>query len=124
MSKYQISDSEWIVMRVIWEYERITANEIIDKLTPEMDWAPKTIKTMLNRLVSKDILGYTKEGRSYTYYPLVSSSETIKEENKTFIEKVYKGNFSSMLASFVEQNEFSDEEIEEFKRILEDKRGQ
>lgn len=123
MSKYQISDSEWIVMKVIWEYETITANEIIDQLTPDMDWAPKTIKTMLNRLVSKGILGYTKEGRSYSYYPLVSSSETIEEENKTFIEKVYNGDFSSMLASFVEQNEFSEEEIEELKNILESKRG-
>ena len=120
--KYQISDSEWTVMKVIWAYESISANEIVEKLSPDMNWAPKTIKTMLSRLVAKEIIGYKKNGRSYIYYPLVTSSETIREENRTFIEKVYNGDFSSLLTSFVEQNEFSDEEIDEFKKILESKR--
>jgi len=122
-NKYQISDSEWIVMKVIWAYESISANEIINKLSPDINWAPKTIKTMLSRLVTKEIIGYTKEGRSYVYFPLVTSSETIKEENKTFIEKVYNGDFSSLLASFVDQNQYSDDEIDEFKKILESKRS-
>ncbi|MCH4887071.1 BlaI/MecI/CopY family transcriptional regulator [Acidaminobacter sp. JC074] len=122
MKKYQISDSEWIIMKVIWKHQSISANEIIKALESQVDWAPKTIKTMLNRLVSKEILGYEKKGRAYLYHPLISSSETIKEENKSFIKKVYNGDFSSLLASFVEQNEFSQEEIDEFKKILESKR--
>ncbi len=122
MSKYQISDSEWIIMKVIWQYHSISANEIVDHLSTEVDWAPKTIKTMLNRLVTKEIIGFTKNGRSYLYHPLISSSQTIKEENNSFIEKVYNGDFSSLLASFIEQNEFSDDEIDEFKKILESKR--
>ena len=123
MSKYQISDSEWIIMKVIWQYHSISANEIIDHLSTEVDWAPKTIKTMLNRLVTKEIIGFTKKGRSYLYHPLISSSQTIQEENKSFIKKVYDGDFSSLLASFIEQNEFSDDEIDEFKKILESKRS-
>jgi len=122
MSKYQISDSEWIIMKVIWQYHSISANEIVDHLSTEVDWAPKTIKTMLNRLVTKEIIGFTKNGRSYLYHPLISSSQTIKEENNSFIKKVYNGDFSSLLASFIEQNEFSDDEIDEFKKILESKR--
>ena len=123
MSKYQISDSEWIIMKVIWQYHSVSANEIIDHLSTEVDWAPKTIKTMLNRLVTKEIIGFTKNGRSYLYHPLISSSQTIQEENKSFIKKVYDGDFSSLLASFIEQNEFSDDEIDEFKKILESKRS-
>ncbi len=123
MSKYQISDSEWTIMKVIWQYHSISANEIIDHLSTEVDWAPKTIKTMLNRLVTKEIIGFTKNGRSYLYHPLISSSQTIQEENKSFIKKVYDGDFSSLLASFIEQNEFSDDEIDEFKKILESKRS-
>jgi len=122
MSKYQISDSEWTIMKVIWQYHSISANEIIDHLSTEVDWAPKTIKTMLNRMVTKEIIGFTKNGRSYLYHPLISSSQTIKEENNSFIKKVYNGDFSSLLASFIEQNEFSDDEIDEFKKILESKR--
>ncbi len=83
-NKYQISDSEWIVMKVIWTNETATASEIIEALASEREWAPKTIRTMLNRLVSKGIIDFTKEGRVYKYYPLVSSTETIESETKSF----------------------------------------
>jgi len=122
-NKYQISDSEWFVMKVIWDHESITANEIIENLSTEKDWAPKTVKTMLSRLVSKGIIAYTKKGRSYSYYPVVSSDETIEEETKSFIEKVFDGNFSSLIANFVEHNEFTENEIDELKEILDKKKG-
>jgi len=120
-NKYQISDSEWLIMKIIWMNETATANEIIEALDSEKDWAPKTIKTMLNRLVSKKILGYIKEGRAYKYYPLVSSEETIESETKSFLDKVFDGKFSGLVANFVESNDFDDEEIEELKKILERK---
>jgi BlaI family penicillinase repressor len=122
-NKYQISDAEWIIMKVIWAQGPLTASEIIDKIAATNDWAPKTIKTLLNRLVSKSVLGFTKEGRSYRYHAEVSAEETIQEENKSFLDKIYGGNFSNMLASFVEQNDFSDEDLEMFKQILEGKKS-
>lgn len=120
-SKYQISDSEWIIMKIIWADKSVTANEIIEKLSVEKKWAPKTIKSMLSRLVTKGIIGFDQNGRTYSYHPLVSSTETIKEETKTFVEKVFDGNFLSLVASFVENNDFTKDEIEEFKKILENK---
>jgi len=122
-NKYQISDAEWIIMKVIWAQGPLTASEIIDIIAATNDWAPKTIKTLLNRLVSKAVLGFTKEGRSYRYHAEVSAEETIQEENKSFLDKIYSGNFSNMLASFVEQNDFSDEDLEMFKQILEGKKS-
>lgn len=120
-NKYQISDSEWIIMKIIWSSKSITANEIIEKLANSKEWSPKTIKSMLSRLVSKEVIGYVKEGRSYSYFPLLSSKETIKDETKSFLKKVFDGDFLSLVASFVEDNNFSNDEIEEFKKIL-DKR--
>lgn len=122
-NKYQISDAEWIIMRIIWSKGALTANEIIDQIASTNDWAPKTIKTLLNRLVSKGVLSFTKEGRSYRYHAEVTAEETIQEENKSFLDKIYNGNFSSLLSSFVDQNQFSDEDIEMFKQILEGKKS-
>lgn len=122
-NKYHISDAEWIIMKIIWSEGALTANELIKKIEADNDWAPKTIKSLLSRLVNKDVLSYTKEGRSYRYHAIVTAEETINEENQTFLNKVYNGDFSHLLSSFVDQNDFSDEDLEAFKRILEGKKS-
>ena len=61
MSKLpQISEAEFEVMKVIWKYAPISTNEVTEKLTQTTDWSPKTIQTMLKRLVTKKALTYKK----------------------------------------------------------------
>ena len=49
----QISEAEYEVMKVIWRDAPVSTNEVTDKLTRTTAWSPKTIQTMLKRLVSK-----------------------------------------------------------------------
>ena len=62
MSQVSISDAEWQVMNVIWSGQPLTAQEVITKLEDQESWAPATIKTMLHRLVKKEVLNYEKQG--------------------------------------------------------------
>lgn len=114
----QISDAEWRVMQVIWESSPITANEVIGQLEPDTDWKPKTIKTLIRRLVDKKVLGFHKEGKAYLYYPLVSENEGIRVETNNFLKKVFNGSLNLMLASFIDEQRLSEEDIKELKRII------
>ena len=49
----QISDAEFEVMNIIWKYAPINTNDIIEKLSKEKEWNPKTIQTMIFRLEKK-----------------------------------------------------------------------
>ena len=49
----QISEAEFEVMKVVWKYAPINTNEITEKLTQTTNWSPKTIQTLIKRLVSK-----------------------------------------------------------------------
>ena len=75
----KIAESEWRIMKILWEDSPKTANEIVELLSKETNWSPKTIKTLLNRLVKKEALGFKKEGRTYFYYPLVSKDKCAKK---------------------------------------------
>ena len=76
MSKLpQISEAEFEVMKVIWKYAPISTNEVTEKLTQTTDWSPKTIQTMLKRLVTKKALTYEKQSRVFVYTPLVPETE-------------------------------------------------
>jgi len=109
----RISEAEWQVMRVLWAKAPRTANEVVDALAPTTTWKPKTIKTLINRLLKKKALGFNKKGRAYDYYPLVDEVECIKAENHSFLRRVYGGALMPMLANLLEDAELTPDEIEE-----------
>ena len=118
----QISEAEWQVMKVLWSHSPLTANGIIEELGSRVSWKPKTVKTLISRLVSKKALGYEKDSRLYRYFPLVSENECVKEESKSFLERVYGGAIKALLVNFIEEEPLSREDIEELKRLLDGKK--
>lgn len=116
----KISDAEWQVMKVLWANSPLPASVIVDNLEPQTQWKPKTIQTLIGRLVKKRAVGFTQENRTYLYYPLIEESECIKEETQSFLERVYNGSFNLMVANFLKEQKLSREDIEELKQILDE----
>ena len=117
----KISESEWVVMKVIWNSNPITSNSIVDALFGSTDWKPKTIKTLLTRLVKKGVVGYEDRRREYHYYPLIEESVIVKKESQSFLKRVFGGALKPMIATMVESENLSKEEIEELKSLFENK---
>ena len=117
----KISESEWMVMRVLWAKSPLTANEVVERLTGKAKWKPKTVKTLIDRLVKKGAVKFEKEGRRHRYYPAVGRAECIATERQSFIRRVYGGTMKPMLAAFLEDAELSADDISELKEIPEEK---
>ena len=117
----QISEAEFEVMKVVWKYAPINTNEITEKLTQTTNWSPKTIQTMIKRLVSKKALTYEKQSRVFVYTPLVKEDEYIRRESNTFLNRFYDGNIISMLASYIEDDKLSETEIDTLRSLLSEK---
>lgn len=122
MNKLQITDAEFCVMKVLWKNEPCTSSEIVEKVSKEQDWNDKTIRTLINRLVSKGAVKAEKtSSKAFMYSSIISEKDYMNIENNNFINKLYGGSVKLMLASFVENNNLSDEEIQNLKNILEGK---
>ena len=96
----KISEAEFAVMKVIWEKHPIAANEIVEKLSPSTGWNPKTVKTLISRLVKKGALGFETVGKSYLYTPRVAKDACMAEEAESFLNRVFDGAMMPMLAYF------------------------
>lgn len=118
----KISDSEWEIMKVLWKSSPLSANEIIKELSGQKTWKPKTVKTLINRLVQKNAVGYLqKEGRGYDYYPLIEEEESIQAETRSFLQRISSGALKPMLVHFLENESLSKADIQELKKILKNK---
>lgn len=118
----KISESEWEVMKLLWNKNPLTSEEIIESLREDNNWTKQTIKTFIIRLTKKGAIGYEKEGRIYKYYPLVDEKDCRKYENKSFLQKVYSGSLGVLISNFLEEETLSTNEIEELEKILKEKK--
>lgn len=122
----QISEAEYEVMKVIWNFEPISTPEVVEKLSNKSDWKPNTIHTMLARLVKKKALHAKKDGRVFIYTSLVEKHEYVEQKSKSFLQQFFGGTLNSMILNFIENDKLSNEDISELKKILSmrDKEGE
>lgn len=116
----KITDSEWKVMEVLWGKGQLKASRIIEELQPDTKWSDNTIRTLINRLVDKEVLAIKKE-RVNEYYPLVTKEECIKYETNKFIEKIYNGSVGLLVSNFVKNNKLSNDDLDIIKKMLDEK---
>ncbi|GMQ64746.1 MULTISPECIES: BlaI/MecI/CopY family transcriptional regulator [Vallitalea] len=114
----KISESEWKVMKILWDKSPLTSKEIVDYVLEENDWSRKTVHTLISRLANKGVINVAKKNKYYEYSPCISKSDCQIEETKTFLEKVYNGSLQMFLTNFVKNQHLSKEEIAELKSII------
>ena len=60
MSSTTPSENEWLIMEVLWESGTpLTASGIIEQLKGIKEVSPKTIRALINRLLKKEIIGFS-----------------------------------------------------------------
>jgi len=119
----KITEAEWLIMKTLWVNETLTSPEIIEMLKTDSSWRPTTIQTLLSRLVKKGAVGVIKETKSYRYYPIVIEEQLRKEETETLIDKIYNGSKKLFIKSFINDVDLTEEDIQELKKMLDNKRG-
>ena len=94
--------------------------ELTDELAAKgRPWQKNTLITLLNRLVNKGFLKAKKIGRRNEYTPLVSEAEYQTAQTKHFLEKLYEGSASGLVATLISGDLLTDEEYSELRQMLE-----
>jgi BlaI family penicillinase repressor len=97
-----------------------TAKQAVEALRGQTRWKPKTIHTLLSRLVQKGALASEKSGREYVFKPLVAEEACRISASRSLLESVFDGEIAPFLACFLKTRKLSAKEIAELKRILEE----
>ena len=114
-----ISDSEFEVLKTLWSSNPATAQQVVERLNQEKVWHEKTVKTLLNRLVKKEAVSYEKVNRHYLYTPLVNQQAYTKFKGQSFIQRMFNGKLSPLVANFVADNNLQKDDIAQLKELIE-----
>ena len=114
----QISQSEMIVMDVLWKEAPMAASDIAHHVVDE-GWNIRTVKTLLSRLVQKNILATQEDGRRYLYLPLISKEDYGVRILDDVSQQFFKDNTAPLFLHLAKTNTLSTDDIEEITALLE-----
>lgn len=113
----KISDAELEVMKVVWAKNAPTTyTEVRAVLGGENRWDTSTIRTLIRRLVEKDVLLQEKKD-VYYYTPTISEMEFIKGRTKEFLHKVYGGDAKHLISTMLSPDILTPDELEDVREF-------
>ena len=114
----RISDAELDLMEVLWAAdEPLTSAEVAERLE-ERGWSLGTIKTMLSRLIAKGAITHGEDGRRFLYSPAIEREAYVGSESKNFVERLFAGRLSPLVARLAEEDALDAKDIAEIEALL------
>ncbi len=114
----RVSSAEELIMEALWRSAPRSAEDIVAEVAPAQDWSEATVKTLLNRLLSKGAIAADKDGRRYLYRPILAREDYVAAESEDLVGRLFNGSVSSLVMHFSEREKLSADDIAELKRLI------
>jgi BlaI family penicillinase repressor len=115
-----ISEAESVVMQVFWERGALPTEEVVAALEGHGKWQAATVKTLLNRLLTKGALKARKDNRRYVYSPVLTRQDWLSNESHGFLDRLFGGRVAPLVSYFSEQKKLSKKDIAELRKLIEE----
>ena len=113
----QLSDSEWGLMKILWEHSPAPVNEIAERAS---QWHPKTVRTMLIRLDKKGMVSYSLNNGVQHYQPVYSRADCESQATQSFLQRVFDGALTPMVAHFSRKRKLTAADKQALLALLDD----
>ena len=118
----KISDAEYAVMEALWRRtsngQGATAADIAADVDPGRGWSAQTVKTLLARLLAKNIIRHEEDGRRYLYRPRVAREDYVAGESRRLVDRLFGGRIMPLVAHLAHTDQLSDADISEIQALL------
>ncbi|REC43800.1 BlaI/MecI/CopY family transcriptional regulator [Chryseobacterium pennipullorum] len=119
MKEIKLTDSEKVLMDILWEKKNIFMKDILEEY-PDPKPAATTVATLLKRMQNKELVGYTLYGNSREYYPKVEKGEYFKEEMTSMIDRFFNSSLTQFASFFTSNAKLSQKQLKELRDIIDE----
>ncbi|MXO85455.1 CopY family transcriptional repressor [Altererythrobacter aurantiacus] len=118
----RISEAEYAVMDALWQASPLSATEICAHVCQDRDWSLATVKTLVSRLVAKNVVDAEADGRRYLYSPRIQRSDYVGGESRRLVDRLFGGKAAPLFAHLAESEALSDDDLAEMEALLKELR--
>ena len=114
----ELSKAEYDILRVLWKKGRLTVREVHDELLETYGWAYTTTKTMMDRMVAKELLSRAEFHGIYLYEPLITRPIGLARMVEFFANRVLEMDTGAVVSLFARSKAITPEEMRELDNLL------
>ncbi|MFO1513437.1 MAG: BlaI/MecI/CopY family transcriptional regulator [Verrucomicrobiota bacterium] len=114
----ELTEAEWTIIKAVWEAEPCSAPAIQEKLLKATGWTYSTVRTLMDRMVAKGLLGAKKFGKLTTYKTIVTREQAQRGELLYALKHAFNGALTPMVQCLLDTNEVSREELDQIKQLI------
>jgi len=119
----ELTEAEWQIIKAVWEKEPCTAPEIQERLAAATRWTYSTVRTMMDRMVAKELLSATKDGKVTEFRSRVSRQDAQRGELSYALKNAFDGALTPMVQCLIEASELSAKELAEIEALIQARKG-
>lgn len=114
----ELTESEWTIIKAVWDSEPCTAPTLQEKLFKQTKWTYSTVRTLMDRMVGKDLLAAEKVRNQTLYRSAITPQQAQRGELLYALKHAFNGALTPMVQCLLESNDVSPEELTELEALL------
>ena len=119
---YELTESEWAIIQAVWKNEPCAAPTVQEKLETKKNWTYSTVKTMMDRMVTKGLLKTERIRNLILYRSVVTRIQAQKGEIMRTVKRAFNGALTPMMQFLLNNHKLSQKQLNELERLIKKKR--
>ncbi len=114
----KLSDGEWAIMRVVWRTQPVSAVSVKEEFESSTGWTYSTVKTMMDRMVRKDLLSTKRIRNLILYSAAITPDQARKGALKQVLDNAFEGALPPMIHFLLEHEDLSEKELNQLRELI------
>ncbi|HXR47501.1 MAG TPA: BlaI/MecI/CopY family transcriptional regulator [Candidatus Limnocylindrales bacterium] len=114
----ELTESEWSIIKAVWENEPCTAPAIQEKLFQPTSWTYSTVRTLMDRMVAKGVLKARKEGKLTVYHSAVTRAQAQRGELFYALKHAFNGALTPMVQCLLDCKDLDADELAKLELLI------
>jgi BlaI family penicillinase repressor len=120
--KYELTQAEWEIITAVWEQEPCAAPTITEALEKKKGWSYSTVKTLMDRMVKKNLLKPERIRNLILYRSVITRPQAQRSEIMRTVRCAFDGALTPMMQFLLDSGELSGGQIDELEKMIKDKK--
>lgn len=120
-AEMKLNNSELKIMNILWDKGELPAKEVSLEAAARHGWNKNTTYTILKSLMEKGYISRTDP--NFVCAPLLKQSEVRRSKTRGLIDQLFGGSPSKFISTFFENEDLSDDQLAEIRKIIDNNAG-
>lgn len=117
----ELTEAELRLMNVLWDRGAGTVGEIADALDADPPLAYNTVLTTLRILEKKGFVRHTKQGRAFTYEPLLDRADASASAVRRVLARFFNDSPELLVANLLKDQRIRKRDLDRIRKLIAEK---